>query len=119
MKRYYSMQEVERSLGINSSCLRFWEKEFSDVLPTVNLDKNGRRRFTARDIENFRQIYILLKKEKYTLAGAKQCLKENRYTQVLKREKDRERIEGHLNELKEFLLSIKGSIENEDSSSST
>ena len=75
-KLYYSIGEVADMFKVNSSLIRYWEKEFSIIKPQKN--KKGNRFFTKSDIENFHLIYNLVKERGMTLKGAKQKLKENK-----------------------------------------
>lgn len=72
-KLYYSIGEVALIFDVNTSLIRFWEKEFNIIQPKKN--KKGNRLFTVKDIENFNKIYQLVKLEGYTLDGAKKALK--------------------------------------------
>ncbi|MBP5983027.1 MAG: MerR family transcriptional regulator [Fluviicola sp.] len=72
-KLYYSIGEVASIFDVNTSLIRFWEKEFSQIQPKKN--KKGERLFTVKDIELFNKIYQLVKGEGYTLDGAKKALK--------------------------------------------
>ncbi|CAA0157488.1 MerR family transcriptional regulator [Tenacibaculum maritimum] len=74
-KRYYKIGEVAKAFGVNSSLIRFWEKEFEIIKPKKNA--KGNRLFTIEDIENFKLIYSLVKERGFTLEGAKQKLKKN------------------------------------------
>ncbi len=60
---------------VNTSLVRFWEKEFSIIKPKKN--KKGNRLFTQEDIRHFRLIHHLVKEKGYTLKGAKDFLKKN------------------------------------------
>lgn len=73
VKLYYSIGEVAAMFGVNTSLIRFWEKEFDIIKPTKT--KKGNRLFSADDIENFKKIFILVKGEGHTLQGAKEKLK--------------------------------------------
>lgn len=73
-KLYYSIGEVASIFDVNTSLIRFWEKEFTIIQPKKN--KKGNRLFTVKDIENFNKIYQLVKLEGYTLDGAKKALKQ-------------------------------------------
>ena len=75
-KLYYSIGEVAEMFNVNSSLIRYWEKEFSIIKPQKN--KKGNRFFTKTDLENFHLIYNLVKERGMTLKGAKQRLKENK-----------------------------------------
>jgi len=72
-KLYYTIGEVADMFSVNSSLIRFWEKEFTIIQPKKN--KKGNRLFTTKDIENFNKIYQLVKINGYTLDGAKKALK--------------------------------------------
>lgn len=74
-KRYYKIGEVAKAFSVNTSLIRFWEKEFEIIKPKKNA--KGNRLFTPNDIENFKLIFRLVKEKGYTLEGAKQKLKEN------------------------------------------
>ena len=74
-KRYYKIGEVAKAFNVNTSLIRFWEKEFDIIKPKKNA--KGNRLFTAKDISNFKLIYNLVKERGFTLDGAKQKLKKN------------------------------------------
>ena len=61
--------------NVNTSLIRFWEKEFTIIQPKKN--KKGNRLFTPKDIINFNNIYNLVKEQGFTLEGAKNALKVN------------------------------------------
>ena len=75
-KLYYSIGEVARMFDVNTSLIRFWEKEFDIIKPKKN--KKGNRLFTQKDIDNFHIIYHLVKEKGMTLKGAKKKMKENK-----------------------------------------
>ena len=75
-KLYYSIGEVAKMFDVNTSLIRFWEKEFDIIKPKKN--KKGNRLFTKTDIDNFHIIYHLVKEKGMTLKGAKKKMKENR-----------------------------------------
>lgn len=75
-KRYYGIGEVARAFDVNTSLIRFWEKEFDVLQPKKNA--KGNRKFTPSDIQNLELIYHLVKERGFTLEGAKLHLKENR-----------------------------------------
>ncbi|MCH3881021.1 MULTISPECIES: MerR family transcriptional regulator [Tenacibaculum] len=79
-KRYYKIGEVAKAFDVNTSHIRFWEKEFDIIKPKKNA--KGNRLFTKEDIENFKLIYNLVKERGFTLEGAKQKLKKNPDTVV-------------------------------------
>ncbi len=73
---YYSIGEVAEAFGVNTSLIRFWEKEFDALKPKKNA--KGNRKFTPQDIKNLELIYHLVKERGFTLEGAKIHLKENK-----------------------------------------
>ena len=75
-KLYYSIGEVAKMFDVNTSLIRFWEKEFDIIKPKKN--KKGNRLFTKEDIDNFHIIYHLVKEKGMTLKGAKKKMKENK-----------------------------------------
>lgn len=75
-KLYYSIGEVARMFDVNTSLIRFWEKEFDIIKPKKN--KKGNRLFTKQDIDNFHIIFHLVKEKGMTLKGAKKKMKENK-----------------------------------------
>ncbi|MGI9526053.1 MAG: MerR family transcriptional regulator [Weeksellaceae bacterium] len=75
-KLYYSIGEVANAFGVNTSLIRFWEKEFDIIQPKKN--KKGNRYFTKEDIKNLKTIYHLVKERGYTLEGANIALKESK-----------------------------------------
>src|SRR5210317_1657230 len=74
-KRYYKIGEVAKAFNLNTSHIRFWEKEFDIIKPKKNA--KGNRLFTKEDINNFKLIYNLVKERGFTLEGAKNKLKKN------------------------------------------
>lgn len=74
-KRYYKIGEVAKAFDVNTSLIRFWEKEFDIIKPKKNA--KGNRLFTAEDIANLKLIFNLVKERGFTLEGAKQKLKKN------------------------------------------
>ncbi|WP_405608756.1 MerR family transcriptional regulator [Polaribacter sp. Asnod1-A03] len=74
-KRYYKIGEVAKAFNVNTSLIRFWEKEFDIIKPKKNA--KGNRLFTPKDISNFKLIFNLVKERGFTLEGAKQKLKKN------------------------------------------
>ena len=75
-KMYYSIGEVAEMLEVNTSLVRFWEKEFDILKPKKN--KKGNRLFTPKDLQNLKLIYHLVKERGFTLEGAKKKLRQNK-----------------------------------------
>lgn len=103
-KLFYSIGEVAAMFKVNTSLIRFWEKEFDIIKPKKN--KKGNRLFTKEDIENFHIIYHLVKEKGMTLKGAKMKLKENREDTIHNFE-----VIQSLNNIKAMLQELKKEME--------
>ncbi len=69
---YYRLADLARLLEVETSVLRFWEKEFPQISP---LKIGPRKRlYRPEDLETFREIKRLLYDDRYTIAGAKKRL---------------------------------------------
>lgn len=99
-KLYYSIGEVAEMFNVNTSLIRFWEKEFDIIKPKKN--KKGNRLFTKQDIENFHLIFHLVKERGFTLEGAKNKLKSSK-----KETTDNFELIQKLKKIKSFLLELK------------
>ena len=102
-KVYYTIGEVAAIFSVNASLIRFWEKEFDIIKPKKN--KKGNRLFTKEDIQNFEKIFELVKKQGYTLEGAKQKLKHR-----IANTNQNQHIYEKLENLKKQLLAIRDSF---------
>ena len=67
-KIYYKIGEVAEMFEVNTSLVRYWEKEFKIIRPKKS--QKGTRLFTRRDIDNFRIIHQLVKVKGMTIQGA-------------------------------------------------
>jgi len=103
-KRYYKIGEVAKAFNVNTSHIRFWEKEFDILKPKKN--KKGNRLFTQVDIKNLQIIYHLVKEKGFTLEGAKAKMKEK--PKVIK---DNFEIITRLENIKSELINIKNNLE--------
>jgi DNA-binding transcriptional MerR regulator len=102
-KRYYGIGEVAKAFNVNTSLIRFWEKEFDALKPKKNA--KGNRKFTPEDIKNLQLIYHLVKERGFTLDGAKTHLKESKQKTLENFEiiAKLERIKKELTKIKEQL----------------
>jgi DNA-binding transcriptional MerR regulator len=60
-------------LGVKTSVLRFWEKEFGESIKPLKVGPR-KRLYRPHDLEIFQEIKRLLHEERYTIAGARQRL---------------------------------------------
>ncbi len=74
-RMYWPIGEVAETLGVNTSLLRYWEKEFGTLRPKRTI--KGDHLYTKDDIEQLRQIQHLVKDRGFTLQGAKDQLKRH------------------------------------------
>ncbi len=102
-KLYYTIGEVAVMLDVNTSLLRYWEKEFDVLKPKKNT--KGDRFFTKDDIEKIKLIYHLVREKGYTLDGAKSRLK----TDIEATQKKYKMVE-KLKEIRGFLEDLKENI---------
>ena len=73
-KLYYRIGEVSKVTDIKPYVLRYWESEFRWMAPQKSRSKQ--RLYRRKDIEVILLIKQLLYEERYTIAGARQRLKE-------------------------------------------
>ncbi len=104
-KVYYTITEVSAMFGVNSSLLRFWEKEFITFIGNVKKNKKGDRYYNVQDIENLKILFHLVKERRMTLEGARDFLKDNK-----KKVKDDFGLIENLEQIKTFLQDLKKSI---------
>jgi DNA-binding transcriptional MerR regulator len=102
-KLYYPIGEVATWFNVNTSLIRYWEKEFKQLQPRKT--RKGDRLFRAQDIEFLRQLYYLLREKKYSIEGAKTYLKNNKE----KAEKDISLLTS-LKNIKQFIVSLKETL---------
>lgn len=102
-KMFYSIGEVARMFKLNTSHIRFWEKQFDILKPKKN--KKGNRLFTKEDVDNLHTIYHLVKERGFTLEGAKKKLKQNKGEVINSVE-----MVKSLKKIKSFLLEMKESL---------
>ena len=102
-KRYYTIGEVAKAFEVNTSLLRFWEKQFKEIQPKKKT--SGVRKYTPQDVQNIKLIYHLLKEKGMTIEGAKNHLKDSKSSEENKMDvlKKLERIKKELENLRDNL----------------
>ncbi|MDR0763330.1 MAG: MerR family transcriptional regulator [Bacteroidales bacterium] len=103
-KLFYTIGEVAEIFKVNTSLIRFWEKEFDIIKPQRN--KKGDRLFTQKDLTHFYAIHKLVKEQGYTLQGAKEKLKEK----PLADEEVNAELLLRLKKIRSFLVDLKNSL---------
>ena len=77
---YRTISEAAKEIGlvdsktnkVSTHTLRFWEKNFKQIKPKILF--GNRRYYSKNDIDILKQIHNLLKKEGFTIHGAKKIL---------------------------------------------
>jgi DNA-binding transcriptional MerR regulator len=73
-KLYFRIGEVAELCRLPAYVLRFWESEFPQLKPSKG--STGQRMYRRRDVEHVLRIKSLLYSEGYTIAGAREQLKQ-------------------------------------------
>ncbi len=122
-KLYYSISEVSKLSDLEQYILRYWETEFDQLKPSKN--RAGNRIYTNKDIKMILLIKRLLRKEKYTIEGAKKILSNPTELKSLLAKKDLDEtstnisaygngnspnIKRDLEELRNFLVDLRSKI---------
>jgi len=76
VKKYFTIGEVAKLLGVATSLIRFWETQFDFIRPKKNA--KGNRKFTQDDLKKLKLVYHLVKEKGYTLQGAQDHIKNSK-----------------------------------------
>lgn len=105
-KRYFRIGEVSALTSIESYVLRYWETEFPKIKPARS--RSGQRLYKRRDIEIILQIKDLLYQKKFTIAGAKKHLQQEKASKPS--DDDSQRL--MLEQVREELITIRDLLNN-------
>ncbi len=100
---YWTIGEVAEQLGVNTSLLRYWEKEFGMLRPKRT--GKGDRLYSKDDVAKIREIQVLLKQDGFTIEGAKAQLRGGR-----KQEDAREEAVRRLQRVRTELLRLQADL---------
>ena len=75
-KLYRSISEVSDMLGVKPHVLRYWETQFSMLRPKKN--RAGNRMYRPEELKLLYRIKELLYERRYTIAGARRTLLDER-----------------------------------------
>jgi len=75
-KLYYSISEVSDLVGVKPHVLRYWETQFKMLRPRKG--RGGARMYRKRDIEVLFDIKQLLYDQRFTIAGARRKILDDR-----------------------------------------
>jgi len=75
-KLYRSISEVSDMLAVKAHVLRYWETQFSMLRPKKN--RAGNRMYRPEDVRLLLRIKELLYQRRFTIAGARRTLLDDR-----------------------------------------
>lgn len=75
-KEFFSIGEASRIADVKAYVLRYWESEFKLLRPLRR--NSGQRKYVRKDLEVILKIKNLLHDRKFTIAGAKKYLIDER-----------------------------------------
>ena len=73
---YYSISEVSDMIGVKPHVLRYWETQFKMLRPKKG--RGGARMYRKRDVEILFEVKQLLYDHRFTIAGARRKLLDER-----------------------------------------
>jgi DNA-binding transcriptional MerR regulator len=73
-KPYFKIGEAARICGVQPYVLRYWETEFRSLRPQKT--QSQQRLYRRKDVELLLQIRHLLYEKRFTIAGARERLRE-------------------------------------------
>ncbi len=73
---YYSISEVSDMMGVKPHVLRYWETQFKMLRPKKG--RGGARMYRRRDVEVLFEIRKLLYEQRFTIAGARRKMLDDR-----------------------------------------
>lgn len=106
------ISEVCDLTGVKPFVLRYWETEFPELAPAKGA--GGQRSYTRQDVELIVRIKHLLYEERFTVAGAKKRLAEERRPTILATQVDSppsEKVESALRVLAETRRELQELVE--------
>jgi len=71
-KLYYTIGQVAKIIGVATSTLRFYDKQFGQLYFRKS---RNRRQYTKQNIKNIQAIYRLLKENRRTIAEVQELLR--------------------------------------------
>jgi len=74
-KIYFRIGEVAKKFNVQTSLIRYWEKEFTFIKPKKSA--KGTRLFTQKDMDNFEIVYHLIKEKGMTILGTREYFKKH------------------------------------------
>lgn len=104
-KLYFKIGEVSTITGVEPYVLRYWESEFKTIKPSRTQSKQ--RIYRRKDVELILEIKKMLYEQKFTIAGARKRLQEQKSTDKQQLQFDFQPTEDHQKALKEIKEELK------------
>lgn len=95
----FKIGDVADLLEIKQYVLRYWEQEFDLLKPKKA--SNNQRLYTKKDVENAFLIRKLLYRDKFSIEGARQALKDVKF--AVKKEKDFHSVIQRMDQIQEHI----------------
>jgi DNA-binding transcriptional MerR regulator len=73
-KPFFKIGEAARLCALKPYVLRYWETEFHSIKPQKT--RSGHRLYRRQDVEHLLRIRTLLYDQRFTIEGARSCLRE-------------------------------------------
>lgn len=108
-KLYYTIGEVAAELGVNTSLIRYWEKEMGGLKPRRT--SKGDRLFERKDIDQLKRIHHLVKEKGFTLNGAREQLRSKEAPTLFEAPLPVEEIRTRLKAIRSKLIEMKKALE--------
>lgn len=105
-KMGFKIGDVADLLGIKQYVLRYWESEFEILRPKKA--SNNQRMYTRKDVENAFLIRKLLHRDRFSIEGARNALKELK--NFVRKERDYSHVAHKLENYNEKVASIASDI---------
>lgn len=80
-RKYFKIGEVSGLVGVEPHVLRYWETQFPQIRPVKA--RSGHRLYRRRDVETLLVVRELLHVQRYTIAGARQALRQQGTSSLL------------------------------------
>lgn len=101
-KMGFKIGDVAEILGIKQYVLRYWETEFEVLRPKKA--SNNQRMYTRKDVENALLIRKLLHRDRFSIEGARNAMKELKAH--VRKEKDMSQVYHRLENINESVESL-------------
>jgi DNA-binding transcriptional MerR regulator len=108
-KTYFRIGEVSKILGVEPYVVRYWESEFKTVKPVRT--RSDQRLYRRKDLEELTVIRNLLYQDRFTIAGARKKLSEQKKDDRPLAARTGKDVKKTLSKIKEGLREIKKMID--------